>query len=64
MFKGQSLYILKMLGFRNLKKFESSESCLTVVSKASSIYESYLTRFKSKPKNKKKFTPKKIPYIS
>ena len=54
MFNGQPLYILKMLGFKNLKKFESSESCLTAACKASSIYESYLTHFEPKPKNKTK----------
>lgn len=54
MFNGQPLYILKMLGSRNLKKFESSESCLTAACKASSIYESCLTHFEPKPKNKNK----------
>ena len=54
MFNGQPLYILKMLGSRNLKKFESSESCLTAACKAISIYESCLTHFEPKPKNKNK----------
>ena len=54
MFNGQPLYILKMLGSRNLKKFESSESCLIAACKAISIYESCLTHFEPKPKNKNK----------
>ena len=64
MFNGQPLYILKMLGSRNLKKFESSESCLTAACKASSMYESCLTHFNPNPKTKTKSTSKKIPYIS